>query len=223
MSPALAPVALAALVLSACGAQSPAPPAGSPPATAAPPATATPPPATPPATPPVAPPVADDGWMGAGNGLSIRLDVPPGPYKVGATLELGLEFRNDGADDRRIYLIHNPVFRALQSDLTIFSGGKFLASQPDPHPHGYVVSERDFPAIPAGTTRRFTQPLVLDAGELGSVGEIEVRWTYKNAIESWAGGVRTLDGPTRPLFGGKPIPGIWVGEVKTAATLPLTR
>jgi hypothetical protein len=164
-------------------------------------------------------------WVDAGGGLSVHLDVPPGPHRVGDTLELGLEFRNDGQDELRIYLIDTPVFRALQSDLAVLTAdGKFLDSQPEPHPHGYVVSERDFPAISPGTTRRFTQPLRLAPDSLGSTaGDLQVRWTYRNKISSWSGGVQTLDGPTKSLFGGGPIPGIWLGEISTTAALPVAR
>lgn len=219
MSRSLARASLAATLLTACS----NPPTPSP--AAAPEAEPATPPATT-ATTPVAPVItSDEPWVDAGGGLSIRLDLPPGPYKLDATLDVGLEFRNDTADERRIYLIQSPVFRAQQSDLSLFTAdGKFLDAQPGPHPHGYVVSERDFPAIPPGTTQRFNQPLKLDREAIGAVaGPLRLRWTYRNHIESWAGGVQTLDGPTRPLFGGGPIPGIWLGETKTEATFPLTR
>lgn len=212
MPAAPAPAALAVALLTACSA-----PPSAPPADAAPPAPTT-------AAPPTTPPAPDPGWVDAGGGLSVRVDVPPGPHKPGATVDIALEFRNDGQDDLRIYLVQTPIFRALQSDLAIFTAdGKFLDSQPEPHPHGYVVSERDFPAIPAGTTQRFTQPLHLDPARLGTAGALELRWTYRNKIESWAGGVQTLDGPTQSLFGGGRIPGIWLGEVKATATLALAR
>lgn len=222
--PSLAPVALAVLALTACSAQAPTTSAGttptSPQANTSPSGDPKAPTATAAATPP---PAGDPAWVDAGGGLSVRLDVPPGPHKLGATVELGLEFRNEGQDDIRVYLIQTPIFRALQSDLAVYAGGKFLGSQPDPHPHGYVVTERDFPAIPPGTTQRFTQPLHLDPAQLGAATEVEVKWTYQNKVESWAGGVQTLDGPTKSLFGGARIPGIWLGEVKATALLPLTR
>jgi hypothetical protein len=219
--------ALAALALTACTAQAPPPavdltapastamPAplpiaaarGTPSSTAAPmvPANATPP----------------GEFTAVGGGLSVRLEVPPGPYAADATIEFGLEFRNDGKDELRIYLIDAPIFRALQSDLAIYgTDDNFLGSQPEPHPHGYIVSERDFPVIGPGATRRFGQPLRITPN-LRDTGPLQVRWKYRNKIESWPGGVQTLDGATKPLFGGGRIPGIWLGEFTVAAPLPV--
>lgn len=208
MPVSLARATLAATVMIACTPAAPTTAGGAAPQTAAPP------PSRPPAEP---------GWTDAGGGLSVRLDVPPGPHKLGATVDVGLEFRNDSDDDLRVYLIDSPPFRALQSDLAVLAAdGKFLASQPEPHPHGYVVTERDFPAIPAGGVQRFSQPLRLDREQLGAGGDLQVRWTYRNKIDSWAGGVQTLDGPTRPLFGGGLIPGIWLGELSLTAPLRVT-
>lgn len=211
MPPAYASPLLAAL-LTACSA--PAPPTGLTPTTAA--ATLTPPPrASEPAV----------NFTSVGDGLSARLVVPPGPHKFLTTVELGLELRNDGPTERRIYLIGTPTFRAMQSDLEILGpDGRAYDRQPDPHPHGYVVSEADFPAIAPGAIARFTQPLFLDP-KLGAnvPGDLQVRWTYHNTIESWAGGAQTLDGVTKPLFGGGRIPGIWLGNFSLAAPLPVIR
>lgn len=43
-----------------------------------------------------------------------------------------------------------------------------------------------------------------------------------NQITRWEGGVQTLDGPTKALFGGGDIPHIWTGRlvVETSWTLP---
>ncbi len=217
MSSTLAYTALMALALTACTAQTPQE------ASAVDSAPRSDTPAV--APPPLAPPPGEAAYTDAGGGLSVRLDVPPGPHALGSTVEVGLEFRNTGPDELRIYLVDAPIFRALQSDLAIFTAdGAFIASQPEPHPHGYVVGEQDFPAIPAGATRRFTQPLLLDPKQLAATaGDLQLRWTYRNKIESWPGGVQTLDGATRPLFGGGRIPGIWLGEVKASATLPVAR
>lgn len=160
-----------------------------------------------------------------GGGLAVRLVVPPGPHKYGATLELALEFRNLSQDDLRIYLVDPPIFRALQSDLAILApDGKFLDSQPEPHPHGYVVGERDFPQIAPGATLRFTQPLTLKP-KLGEAlsDDLQIRWTYRNKIDAWPGGTQTLDGPTKSLFGGGRIPGIWLGELTLTAPLKISR
>ena len=178
--------------------------------------------------PPVTAPTTADpdaGFTDVGGGLAVRLVLPPGPHNHGSTIELTLEFRNISQDDLRIYLVDPPIFRALQSDLAILApDGKLLDRQPEPHPHGYVVSERDFPPLAPGVTRRFTQPLFLDPKLAdASPGDLQVRWTYRNKIESWAGGTETLDGPTKTLFGGGRIPGIWLGELTLTVPLPISR
>ena len=180
--------------------------------------TVTPPPAVP--EQPAAP-----TWVAAGDGLSLRLEPPPTPVALGGSVELRLHFRNDGEVPRRIYLIQSEVFRALQSDLQVFAAdGQFLTSQPDPHPPGYVVSERDFPAIAPGEAQVHTQTLHLAGPKFsGQAGPLRLRWTYRNSVESWRAGIQTLDGPTKGLFGGGPIPGIWRGEVVVEASLPLAR
>lgn len=183
--------------------------------------TTTPPPAAAgEATGPTAP-----KWVDAGGGLAVRLEPPAAPVAVGDSVELRLHFRNDGRAPLRVYLVQSEVFRALQSDVQVFAAdGEFLDAQPEPHPHGYVVSERDFPAIAPGETQVHSQTLRLTGSRFaGQTGPLRLRWTYRNSIDAWKGGVQTLDGPTRTLFGGGPIPGIWRGEVVVEASLPLAR
>lgn len=87
--------------------------------------------------------------------------------------------------------------------------------QPAPQPHGYVVSEEDFPLIEPQATRTFSQSLYLHDREFERGERYIVEWTYKNEVETWEGGVNTLDGPTQQLFGGERIPHIWTGELST--------
>ncbi len=161
-------------------------------------------------------------WVDAGGGLSLKLELPAGPLRVGDSLTLRLHFRNDGAAPMRIYIIGSEPFRAMQSSLYVLAAdGSVLAFQPEPRPHGYVVSETDFPEIAAGATKVVEQTLSLDPRVLAGKSGLRVRWSYANDIERWQGGLQTLDGPTRGLFGGGPIPGIWRGEARVELPLPV--
>lgn len=146
------------------------------------------------------------------DGLQIQA-VAPGPVSAGGELTLTLHFRNTGPELRRIYLVQSEPFRAMQSTLYLDRGdGGLPIMQPEPRPHGYVVTEADFHAIDPGATASFTQTLSVPADL--APGAHAVRWVYRNEIERWKGGVQTLDGPTRALFGGERIPGIWLGEME---------
>jgi hypothetical protein len=162
-------------------------------------------------------------WVDAGGGLSLRLELPAGPYHMGDRLAARLHFRNDGATPLRVYLIGGEAFRAQQSDFQLFAAdGRVLDRQPDLHPHGYVVTEADFPEIGPNTTTVVEQTLDLSPGVLdGQAGTLRLRWRYANSIAAWKGGAQTLDGPTRSLFGGGPIPGIWRGQATVELGLPL--
>lgn len=102
--------------------------------------------------------------------------------------------------------------------------------QPEPRPHGYVVTEKDFHLLGPGEEKTFKQSLYVAqfAPQGRSVepikgfeqgGAFRVRWTYENSITEWKGGAVTLDGPTQSLFGGGPIPHIWTGKVEAEAAL----
>ena len=54
-------------------------------------------------TAPTGPSVSD--WVDAGGGLSLRLELPAGPYHAGDRLTVRLHFRNDGPDPMRVYVI----------------------------------------------------------------------------------------------------------------------
>ena len=169
----------------------------------------------------VGPNVSD--WVDAGGGLSLRLELPAGPYHAGDRLTARLHFRNDGPAPMRLYIVGGEAFRAQQSDFQLSAAdGRVLDRQPDPHPHGYVVTEADFPEVAPGATKLVEQTLDLSPGVLdGQAGALRLRWSYRNGVTVWKGGLQTLDGPTRNLFGGKPIPGIWSGQATVERTLPL--
>lgn len=140
-----------------------------------------------------------------------------------------LHFKNVSSDPIRIYLPAAEAFRAGISTVVMSSGDAILAV-PEPHPHGYKVTEVDFPLLAAGEEKAFEQPFSLDpmlpgpgtatarkAGfETGK--SVKVRWRYGNSITRWKGGAATLDGPTNELFGGNDIPYIWTGDLSTEAT-----
>ena len=147
-----------------------------------------------------------------------------------------LAFHNVSPDPLRVYLPEGEAFRANISTLFFASTVDRNASfaEPEPRPHGYAVTEADFHLIAPGETVRFTQRFTLDPFAPGPGLRAErrpgfppgsaavVRWTYQNSIRSWPGGVATLDGPTRALFDGGEIPGIWTGKLslETRWTVP---
>ncbi len=153
-----------------------------------------------------------EGWSPIVHELQIRAVVPEGTASPGSALPITLMFHNAGEKQRRIYLLKGEPFRALQSTFFLDRGAAGPLVQPEPQPHGYVVTEVDFHPLAPGETRSFTQTLQLPAAL--TPGRYSVRWEYSNEVERWEGGSQTLDGYTKPLFGGKPIPGIWVGKVE---------
>jgi hypothetical protein len=158
-------------------------------------------------TPPV-----PNAWSPIVDDLQIQAVVPPGPASPGAALPITLTFRNTGSTLRRIYLLQSEPFRAMQSTFFLELPAAGPSMQPEPRPHGIVVTEADFHELPPGGTRSFTPTLQLPADL--APGTLWVRWQYSNRVDQWKGGIQTLDGPTKELFGGQRIPGIWVGELE---------
>lgn len=148
-----------------------------------------------------------------------RFEAPVSGLSIGLELDGGaparLHFRNAGSEPIRIYFLAPEVFRSFQSSLRVRdASGKVVGFTDASPPHGYLPQESDFPLIAPGATTTFTQKVpAMSAG-----GTVE--WTYSNSITEWKGGAQTLDGPTRPLFGGGPIPHIWTGKVVTSVSAP---
>lgn len=142
-----------------------------------------------------------------------------------------LHVRNLTATATRIFMPRAEEFRAGASTVSFQAGAAFFTA-PEPRPHGYVISEADFPVLAPGERRTFTQAFTLDPHTPGAGGApqrrpgfapgtpVRVRWTLRNERTRWPGGVQTLDGVTTPLFGGGDIPGLWTGEL--TATLAWT-
>jgi hypothetical protein len=161
-------------------------------------------------------------WSPPSAGLRVALDLPAGPHRAGTQVTVGLRFRNVGKTPLRVYLLAPEAFRASQSTFLVLRpgpGGSLVSIQPPPRPHGYLPRESDFPALAPGKTLAATQTLSLADPAFRSGGRFVLAWTYENAVTRLAGGARTLDGVTRPLFGGGPIPGIWTGKLRVEATL----
>lgn len=175
-------------------------------------------------------------WVQA-SGLEVQLELPKTPASASAggpfsPVLATLRFRNASPQPLRFYLITSEPFRSFQSLLTVHAEGSsaMITSAPQPRPHGYVVTEKDFHLLAPGEERSFTQSIYiarmgsdrLSAGPLPGFergGAFRVRWRYENSVTQWEGGVPTLDGPTKTIFEGKPIPHIWTGKVETEATL----
>ena len=160
-------------------------------------------------------------WSEPRRGLRIGFELPPQEPTLGETIDVALKFRNDSDDPIRVYLLESDVFRSFQSRFALRHGdtGDIVSVQPEPLPHGYVVSEDDFPLIAPGTTRVFTQRLDVRADALEAGQRYLVEWTYENEIETWVGGAETLDGPTSELFDGERIPYIWTGTLSATSAL----
>ena len=156
------------------------------------------------------------------SGLATALELPASA-RAGDSVVARLDVRNTGTTPLRIYLLEPEAFRSFQSALYLFDPtGKMVGAPEVSPPHGYLPRESDFPVIAPGQTRTFTQTLSLDAPALAAGGTFTVQWTYSNSVTQWKGGTQTLDGPTKPLFGGGPIPYIWTGEVIASAPLVVT-
>jgi len=127
--------------------------------------------------------------------------------------DVGLVFKNTSERPLRIYFVRNEVFRSFQSRFDALFYGKPMSITRISPPHGYVVTEKDFHWIGTKSEMLFHQTLSLsEAGIKEDVREFTLQWTYENRLSRWEGGVRTLDGVTKTLFGGKEIPYLWRGE-----------
>ena len=159
-------------------------------------------------------------------GLSLTWEIGPGSVSGHPPMRtVKLRFRNTTAQPMRIALPQFEPFRSHVSDLSFTSatGSRFF--EPQPRPHGYVLTELDFPEIAPGEEKVFTQSFTLDPVVPGGAGQarrpgfergtsVAIVWTYQNSGTSRPGGVPTLDGVTKPLFGGGLIPGIWTGKLE---------
>ena len=167
---------------------------------------------------------------GKDKGLEVWFDVLPEVRMDRIPMRtVVLHFKNASKDPIRIYLPQAEAFRANISTIVMRAGDAVIAV-PEPHPHGYTVTEIDFPLIAPGEEKSVLQPFSLDPMVPGpgtatlrrpgfEAGKsVAVRWSYDNSITRWQGGAQTLDGPTKSLFEGKDIPYIWTGKLSVEAT-----
>jgi hypothetical protein len=158
-------------------------------------------------------------------GLRISLEVPAAvtrqPTTRGAqAITATLHFENRATKPIRILLVGPEPFRLFNSSMRVWLGSQVVSLQPEPHPHGYLISEKDFFVIPPGASKTFPQTLYVQ-DRFNSPGTYEVEWMYENKQRKFPGGVNTLDGVTKPLFGGKDVDDLWVGSLSTRKTLRL--
>jgi hypothetical protein len=184
---------------------------------------------SPPAMTDVKPPdvkPASDSLHATDGRLDIRAKLVPGTKTdriPRRTIEL--TFKNVSKAPLRIFLPKSELFRATISTIYIFPESGASLAIPEPHPHGYVITEADFFLLAPGEERMFPQTFSLDPMVPGpgtktarrpgfEAGKtVSVTWEYKNDTDTWPGGVNTFDGVTKPLFGGKRIEDLWTGTL----------
>jgi len=163
-------------------------------------------------------------------GLAVWFEIVPGVRMDRIPIRtVMLHFNNTSKAPIRIYLPQSEPFRANISSLLFRASGETFF-HPEPRPHGYVVTEIDFPLLAPGEEKSFAQTFSLDSMAFGagsaiarlkgfeSGKSVKIAWTYSNAIKRWAGGAQTLDGSTKALFDGKDIPHIWTGNLSVETT-----
>ncbi len=165
--------------------------------------------------------------VAASHGLEVFFEIRPEVVRDGSPMHtIVLHFRNASSQPMRIYVPGAAPFRLGISSLYFESHGQRFV-EPEPQPHGYTVTDVDFPLLSPGEERSFDQPFTLDPMEDGRPtrrpgfepgAEATVTWVYENRLTRWAGAAETLDGPTRRLFDGGDIPYIWTGRVTAEAT-----
>ena len=101
-------------------------------------------------------------WAQA-NGLEVKLELPGKPVSGvsggrPSPAVAKLHFRNASQQPLRFYLIESEPFRSFQSRFAVFGQGEgaLITMQPEPRPHGYVVTEKDFHLLGPGEEKIFT-------------------------------------------------------------------
>lgn len=165
------------------------------------------------------------------DGLTFHFVLGPAVVRDGATQHtMVLHVKNEGTTARRVYMPAEPV-RAEVSELRFRAdAGSFY--EPLATMHGYAAQEADFHEVPAQGVRTFPQTFTLEPpGPNGAPPArrtgfepgrtVRVSWRYANTVRQWRGGASTSAGISKPLFGGAPVAGLWVGEVRTEAAWQL--
>ena len=157
-------------------------------------------------------------------GLKICIRLKDKKIKLNEDFELGLVFKNISKYPLRIYLVETEFFRSFQSYFyLLFNGQSKNISNISP-PHGYIVTEEDFHLIDSNSEIVFKHTLSIDKIKIETdSNEIYLNWVYENKISKWEGGITTLDGPTKKLFGGKEIPYIWKGKLESMMAIEIAK
>lgn len=160
-------------------------------------------------------------------GLEIQLELDPAIVVDRVPMRtLVLVFRNTSTKPIRVFMPPEP-FRANISSIVLAASGSEPVFEPPPRPHGYRVSEKDFHSIAPLGELRFQQRFTIDPFGRGTTtvrrrgfedgALVDIHWTYENTTTTWPGGANTLDGTTKPLFGGEPVPDLWTGKLSVRA------
>jgi hypothetical protein len=157
------------------------------------------------------------------DGVQFAISREEGSALPGDDIVFTLHFSNRSDRPVRIFLVRSEPFRAGQSSFVVrrAADGEQVDAQPAPRPHGYIVGEQDFHLIAPGETLSDRQTLEVSPERFTAGEEYVVTWVYENQVTRWPGGVGTVDGPTRPLFDGKEIPFVWVGEARVETRIRL--
>jgi hypothetical protein len=138
-----------------------------------------------------------------------------------------LNFRNLTPNPLRLFLPESEPFRANISTIFLLPEGAPPIFVPEPRPHGYIITEKDFHLVDPSAALSFQQSFTIDPfardGGLGTARlpgfetgkTVRVNWVYENRISKWPKNQPVFDGPTREIFGGDEIPFIWVGKLTT--------
>lgn len=173
---------------------------------------------------------ADSTWT-SDDRLAIRLEIDPKTTFDRIPMRSAqLHFRNKSDTQLRIFMPVPDAFRANISTLFFTPTAGDPLFVPTPRPHGYMVSEKDFVLLEAHEERTIAQSFTIDPMTPGPGtatartpgfargAAVKVRWILENTLTTFPGGVVTFDGPTKALFGGQPVPGLWTGKLTTVIT-----
>jgi len=157
-------------------------------------------------------------------GLKICIRLKDKKIKLNEDIELSLVFKNISKYPLRIYLVETEFFRSFQSYFYLLFNGKSKHISNISPPHGYIVTEEDFHLIDSNSEIVFKHTFSIDETKIETdSNEIYLNWVYENIISKWEGGITTLDGPTKKLFGGKEIPYIWKGKLESMMALEIAK
>jgi hypothetical protein len=125
---------------------------------------------------------------------------------------------------RVLWIRPEPVRAGTSSFLVSVPEGRPLFV-PEPRPHGYLIGEDDFVLLAPGQRFEAEQSFSIDPMQPGAGTQTarlpgfvagaaaKISWTFQNATTRFPGGIQTLDGPTKPLFGGGDVPDLWTGKL----------